>query len=90
MIIKPHTPKWFANLTKKGDAQSLMLAQCAQLHIDKNRGKHEVCSICGDTPSKEMKLKELTMRLCEDCQVIRTLHYQEVFLQISPEEYAAE
>jgi len=87
MLFKPHSIAWFDHLQKKGDAQSLMLAQCAELHIEKNKHNLEVCSICGDTPSKEMKLKKLTMRLCEDCQVIRVLHYQEMFEPISPEEY---
>lgn len=87
MLLKPHSIKWFDHLHKKGDAQSLMLIAVVERYIELNKHNLEFCSICGAIPSKEMKLKTFTLRLCEDCHLIRILHHQEVFEPISPEEY---
>jgi hypothetical protein len=89
--LRPHSPEWFENLAEKGDEQSLHLSDLANSHIE-HYSTQLVCSICGDSPSKEMKLERnsniiMTLRLCEECHVIRILHHQEVFMPIETKEY---
>lgn len=67
---KPHTEEWFTALEKQNPRQAAMTRQIIGL-----AGREDVCSICGDDPSKEYKLTSpapmeedvATIRLCDDC-----------------------
>jgi len=85
-LIKPHTRAWFADLTRRADADSIRLGVFAARNIKHYKSK-EICSVCGDTPSKEMKFDTLTLRLCDDCHGIRAFIHQQLFMPIEPGDY---
>ena len=74
LILKPHSPEWFAALEAFNPQQAAQTRQ-----IIKMANSQEVCSICGDDPAKDYKLDApglpanavATIRLCDDCRSIR-------------------
>jgi hypothetical protein len=79
-VLEPHSKEWFAALEKINAAQAAMThAAIATV------GRIDVCSICGDEPSKAYRLVGRnipvgavhSLRLCNDCWGIRRSMYAE-------------
>ncbi len=74
-LLKPHSEEWFKKLEKQNPAQAAQTRQ-----IISEAGTDRVCSICGDDPAEDYKLKRkptspdmvLTFKLCGDCLDIQT------------------
>jgi hypothetical protein len=81
--LKPHSPEWFAALTKVNPNQAAQTKQILSL-----AGRDDVCSICGEDPAKDYKLagaqttsgNVTTLRLCKDCLGIRRNMFDENFI----------
>jgi hypothetical protein len=71
---KPHSIEWFRDLAKSDPRQAAHTRQ-----IIERAGREDVCSVCGDDPSKDYKIVKpqphadavATLRLCNDCLDIR-------------------
>jgi hypothetical protein len=71
---KPHSSEWFKAL----EAFDIVQAAHSRKIIDL-AGKTDVCTICGDDPASDYKLVHpkphkdavATIRLCDDCRLIR-------------------
>ena len=77
MDLKPHTPEWFAAVRRQNPQQTAQTEQLVKL-----AGRTDVCSICGDTPSKVYRGVEapaLTIRLCDDCKRMQKQMYGSSF-----------
>jgi uncharacterized protein YycO len=76
----PHSPEWFAALEQFNPMQAAQTRLVIRL-----AGTPDVCSVCGDAPSKDYrlvghKLSESavkTLRLCDDCWGLRRGMYTE-------------
>jgi hypothetical protein len=82
IYLKPHTPDWFRALSAFDEVQA-----AATQRIIESAGRDDVCSICGDHPAADYKLigeklsskAVATIRLCDDCRVIRAEMYEETY-----------
>lgn len=79
--LVPHTGEWFTALTKQNALQASHVRQVLQL-----AGSNDVCSLCGDDPAEDYLLMGdkvpgfvYTLRLCQDCLVIRQQHLGESY-----------
>lgn len=81
--LKPHSPEWFAALTRVNPNQAAQTKQILSL-----AGRDDVCSICGEDPAKDYKLagaqttsvSVATLRLCKDCLGIRRTQFGEHYV----------
>ena len=70
--LKPHSPAWFAALSKQNPQQAQHTRRIVEL-----AGSAEVCSVCGDDPAQDYRVASAnsgaidTIRLCDDCRAIR-------------------
>jgi hypothetical protein len=72
--LVPHTPEWFAVLAAWDPPQAAM-TKC----VIEAAGRVDVCSICGDEPTRDYRLEAAyrrpagpdTLRLCDSCVEIR-------------------
>jgi hypothetical protein len=79
-VLIPHSGEWFEALKKQNPHQAAVTRTIIEL-----AGQTDVCSICGDRPSKVYRLigSELlvqpvnTFRLCSECWQIRRQQYAE-------------
>lgn len=73
-FLVPHTEGWFAALHPWDPVQAMLTSKVLEI-----TGRMDVCSVCGDDPARDYRLEEGhrppagvdTLRLCEDCLVIR-------------------
>lgn len=78
----PHSPEWFDALESVNPQQANATRQ-----ILTAAGRSDVCSVCGDAPAKDYKVKgvqlgsgvDATIRLCKDCRSIRSNMHGESF-----------
>lgn len=70
----PHTPQWFAAMEVWDPVKAVQTRV-----VIADAGREDVCSVCGDDPAADYRLERMfrppggpdTLRLCEDCVVIR-------------------
>lgn len=68
ILLRPHTPEWFASLREWNPQQTAM----AEAAI-KATGSLDVCTVCADDPVRDYALVNIpaagpgTLRLCDDC-----------------------
>lgn len=75
--LKPHSPEWFAALEAFDQVQAAHTRKILRV-----AGRDDVCSIRGDDPASDYKLVSPkphkdgvgTIRLCEDCVVIKKMN----------------
>ena len=80
--VKPHTPEWF----KKLEAVNPVQAEFTKAIVNAAE-KPEVCSTCGDDPAADYKVvgvrfkdgTDATIRLCNDCRIIRAQTQDELY-----------
>jgi hypothetical protein len=76
VYAKPHSELWFQKLEAFNPEQAAHTRKILQL-----AQRDDVCSVCGDDPATDYRLfapppaKEAvgTIRLCEDCRIIREM-----------------
>lgn len=81
----PHSPEWFDALESANPEQANATRQ-----ILTATGRSDVCSVCGDVPAKDYKIKDVqlglgidaTIRLCGDCLSIRSTMHGESFEEL--------
>lgn len=83
--LVPHTDEWFTALTKQNELQASHVRQVLQL-----AGANDVCSLCGDNPAEDYLLTGdkvpgfvYTLRLCQDCLVIRQQQLGESYILLN-------
>ena len=75
--LKPHSPEWFKALEAFDTVQAAHSRKIVEL-----AGTPDVCSVCGDDPASDYKLIHpkphkdavATIRLCDDCRMIKERH----------------
>jgi hypothetical protein len=85
--LVPHTPEWFKALKALNPAQAAITKQLIDL-----AGQVDVCSGCGDFPTRDYKVVgvsfrpgvDATIRLCDDCREIRSATQEESFEPLQP------
>ncbi len=81
--VKPHTREWFKALERTDPRQAAMTREAL-----KRAGREDGCSICGDDPAADYQKVNprpasgavATLRLCDECRVIRQAAQGEVYL----------
>lgn len=74
VLLRPHTPEWFASLREWNPKQAAMTEAAIQAG-----GNLDVCSVCADDPACDYALDSVpaagpgTLRLCDDCFHIRSV-----------------
>lgn len=73
-LLRPHTTEWFVSLREWNPKQCAMAEAAIQ-----TTGSSDVCSVCADDPARDYALVTMpvagpgTLRLCDDCFLIRSL-----------------
>lgn len=81
----PHSADWFDALESVNPQQAEMSRQVVTAS-----GSSDVCSVCGDRPTKDYKVvgvklgdgTDATIRLCNDCRNIRSQMHGESFSEV--------
>lgn len=74
LLLRPHTPEWFASLREWNPKQAAMTEAAIQA-----TGSSDVCSVCADDPVRDYALVSMsaagpgTLRLCDYCFRIRSI-----------------
>lgn len=75
-----HSDSWFFRLGLLAPHQAGITSFYVQ------QGGKDVCSTCGDTPSRHYRPENdrsgITVRLCDDCVVIRRGMYREIWIEV--------
>jgi hypothetical protein len=76
VYLIPHTREWFTALERFNPQQALHTCQ-----ILGRTGREKVCGVCGDAPASDFRVTApgapaqavMSIRLCADCKMIRTM-----------------
>lgn len=68
MALRANSKEWLEQLEKIDRRQAAHTRAIVEA-----AGREDICSICGDAPSREYSKSgaPLTLRLCDDCRVIQ-------------------